>query len=145
MMIDWRDPDGRLGSEATALTALRWAVAGLTVIGLHAGGIWLALNWPQPAEAMGDPPAAIMMELAPLAVAPEVPEQDIAPGPQMVEAEEQPEPEPEKPVEEKVEPQPETPPEPVETEIKPPEVQKFEKAEESPAHHGAAKLAGATC
>lgn len=130
MMIDWRDPDGRLGSEITALTALRWTLAGLTVVGLHVGGIWMALNWPAAAEPPGDPPAAIMMELAPLAVAPEVPEQDIAPGPQMVEAEEQPEPEPEKPVEEKVEPLPEPTPEPpVETEIKPPEAPKVEKAE----------------
>jgi protein TonB len=129
MIIDWRDPDGRLGSEVTATTVLRWAVAGLTVIGLHAGGIWLALNWPQSAEDRGDPPAAIMMELAPLAVAPEVPQQDVAPGPEMVEAEKQPEPEPEKPVED-VKPEPEPPPEPpVETEIKPPEVPKVEKAE----------------
>jgi protein TonB len=130
MMIDWRDPDCRVSGELAAVTVLRWTLAGLAVVGLHAGGIWLALNWPQPAVAAGDPPAAIMMELAPLAVAPEVPQQDIAPGPQMVEAEEQPEPEPEKPVEEKVEPQPEPPPEPpIETEIKPPEVPKVEKAE----------------
>jgi protein TonB len=129
MMIDWRDPDGRIGNEVTAVTVLRWTLAGLMVVGLHAGGIWLALNWPAAAEPPGDPPAAIMMELAPLAVAPEVPQQDIAPGPQMVEAEEQPEPEPEKPVEE-VKPEPEPPPEPpVETEIKPPEVPKVEKAE----------------
>ncbi len=130
MIIDWRDPDGRTGSEFTAASVLRWTVAGLAVIGLHAGGVWLALNWPQPAEAMGDPPAAIMMELAPLAVAPEVPQQDVAPGPEMVEAEEQPEPEPEKPVEEEVKPEPEPPPEPPkETEIKPPETPKVEKAE----------------
>jgi protein TonB len=130
MMIDWRDPDGRFCGELTAVTVLRWTVAGLMVVGLHVGGIVLALNWPQPTEAPGDPPAAIMMELAPLAVAPEVPQQDIAPGPQMVEAEEQPEPEPEKPVEEEIKPEPEPPPEPpVETEIKPPEQPKVEKAE----------------
>ena len=45
-----------------------------------------------------------MMELAPLAVAPEVPQQDIAPGPEMTEAEE--EVEPEKSVEEKPDPTP---------------------------------------
>ncbi|MEH6951456.1 TonB family protein [Nitrobacter sp. NHB1] len=127
-MIDWRDPDGRTGSEVTLLSALRWTVAGLAVIGLHAGGIWLALNRPAAAEPPGDPPAAIMMELAPLAVAPEVPQQDVAPGPQMEEAEDRPEPQPEKPVEEKVEPQPELKT-PVETEIKPPEPPKMEKAE----------------
>ena len=70
------------------VAALRWIVAGLAVVGLHAGGVWLALNWPRPAEAAGDPPAAIMMELAPLAVSPEAPQQEVAPGPEMVEAEE---------------------------------------------------------
>lgn len=130
MMIDWRDPDARAVGAITATSALRWTLAGLAVVGLHAGGIWLALNWPRPSPAAGGPPAAIMMELAPLAVAPEVPQQDIAPGPQMVEAEEQPEPEPEKPVEEEVKPEPEPPPEPPkETEIKPPETPKVEKAE----------------
>jgi protein TonB len=118
-MIDWRDPDGRM------LSALRWTVAGLAVVGLHAGGIWLALNWPKPAEAAGEPPAAIMMELAPLAVSPEAPQQDVAPGPEMVEAEDQPE--PEKPVEEKVEPEPDL--KPVETEIKPPELPDVKTAE----------------
>ena len=79
-----------------------------------------------------------MMELAPRAVAPEMPEQDIAPGPEMVEAEDQPEPEPkpveepepepeQKPVEEP-EPEPEPLP-PPETEIKPPELPKKENAE----------------
>lgn len=129
-MIDWRDPDGRAAGAATTVAALRWTLAGIAVAALHGGGVWLALNWPRPAEAVGDPPAAIMMELAPLALAPEVPQQDIAPGPEMVEAEEQPEPEPEKPVEEEVEPEPERPPEPPEeTEIKPPETPKVEKAE----------------
>jgi protein TonB len=126
MRIDWRDPDGRAQGTLSAASALRWSAAGLAVIALHAGGIWLALHWPAKAEAPGDPPAAIMMELAPLAVAPEAPQQDIAPGPQMVEAEEQVE--PEKPVEEEVEPEPPPTPE-VESEIKPPEPPKVEKAD----------------
>ncbi|ODT14692.1 MAG: energy transducer TonB [Kaistia sp. SCN 65-12] len=126
MRIDWRDPDGRADGALTTTSVLRWSAAGLAVVALHAGGIWLALHWPAAAEPPGDPPAAIMMELAPLAVAPEVPQQDIAPGPQMEEAEEQVE--PEKPVEEKkVEPEPDI--QPVETEIKPPELPKIEKAE----------------
>lgn len=129
-MIDWRDPDARLGGKVIALTALRWTTAGLVVVALHVGGIWMALNWPAAAEPSGDPPAAIMMELAPLAVAPEAPQQDIAPGPEMVEAEEQPEPESEKPVEEEVKPEPEPPPEPPkENQIKPPATPKVEKAE----------------
>jgi len=99
MIIDWSDPDGRPVGAFTTTSVLRWALAGVAVIGLHAGGIWLALNWPSPPEPEGEPAAAIMMELAPLAVAPEAVEQDVAPGPEMVEAEEQHE--PEKPVEEK--------------------------------------------
>jgi protein TonB len=125
MKIDWRDPDGRADGAPTTASVLRGTAAGVAVVALHAGGIWLALNWPQPAEAAGDPPAAIMMELALLAVAPEVPQQDIAPGPQMEEAEDQVE--PEKPIEEKVEPEPDL--KPVETEIKPPEQPRLEKAE----------------
>lgn len=124
MRIDWRDPDGRPEGAVTRATALRWTAAGLAVVAVHAGGIWLALNWPAAAEAPGDPPAAIMMELAPLAVTPEVPQQDIAPGPEMTEAEEQVE--LEKPVEEKPDP---TPPEVKEAEIKPPTPPKVEKAE----------------
>ncbi|GAB1715845.1 MAG: outer membrane transport energization protein TonB [Nitrobacter sp.] len=125
MRIDWRDPDGRADDTLTTASVLRWSAAGLAVVALHASGVWLALNWPAAAEAPGDPPAAIMMELAPLAVAPEAPQQDIAPGPQMVEAEEQVE--PEKPVEDQVEPEPDI--KPVETEIKPPDQPKLEKAE----------------
>lgn len=125
MRIDWRDPDGRPEGAVTRAAALRWTAAGLAVVAVHAGGIWLALHWPAQAETPGDPPAAIMMELAPLAVAPEVPQQDIAPGPQMEEAEEE-QPEPEKPVEEKPDP---TPPEMKEAELKPPPTPKVEKAE----------------
>jgi protein TonB len=102
MRIDWRDPDGWADGTFDAGSALRWTAAGLAVVALHASGVWLALNWPAAAEMAGDPPAAIMMELAPIAVAPEVPQPDMAPGPEMVQAEEQVE--PEKPVEEKVEP-----------------------------------------
>lgn len=126
MKIDWRDPDGRAGDDVSRAAALRWTAAGLAVVALHAGGIWLALHWPAAAEAPGDPPAAIMMELAPMAVAPEAPQQDVAPGPEMVEAEEQVD--PEKPIEEKPDPEP-TPPEVKEAELKLPETPKVEKAE----------------
>ncbi|MCP2000858.1 energy transducer TonB family protein [Nitrobacter winogradskyi] len=126
MKIDWRDPDGRVGDDVSRAAALRWTAAGLAVVALHAGGIWMALHWPAAAEAPGDPPAAIMMELAPMAVAPEAPQQDVAPGPEMVEAEEQVD--PEKPIEEKPDPEP-TPPEVKEAEVKLPETPKVEKAE----------------
>lgn len=80
-----------------APAALRWSVAALLVAGAHGAAGWAAAGWPRPQSAPGAAPAAVMIELAPLAVAPELPRQDLAPGPQMVEA--QPEPEPPLPME----------------------------------------------
>lgn len=84
-MIDWRDPDGRPERKITLLSGMRWTAAVALVVAAHAAGAWIALNW-KPAMAAGEPPAAVMIELAPLAVAPEVPQHDVAPGPQMTEA-----------------------------------------------------------
>lgn len=126
-MLGLRDPDAREGGAGWLAPALRWTTAGLVVAGVHAGGVWLAMNWPHAAEPSGAPPAAMMVELAPLAVAPETPQNDIAPGPEMVETEPEPETEvepkvePEKPVE-MAEPQPEP-------EIKTPEPPPQVKAE----------------
>lgn len=104
--------------------ALRWGVAALVVAGIHGAGGWVVLNWQRAEASMGAPPAAVMIDLAPIAVAPEAPPQDIAPGPEMVEA--QPEPQEVKPPEPmKEEPPPPEEPEPVvlpEPEIKLPEI-----------------------
>jgi len=114
-MIDWRDPDGRPYRKITALSALRWTTAVIVVVAVHGGAAWFALSW-KPAEAAGEPPPAVMIELAPLAVAPEAPPQDVAPGPQMTEAQSEPTPDaPEKPVED-----PEEKPEPVVQEVEKP-------------------------
>lgn len=115
-----RSPLDRYGPAA-----LRWGVAALVVAGAHGGAGWVAANWQRAEAAAGATPAAVMIELAPLAVAPETPQQDLAPGPEMVEA--QPEPEPPKPVEppEEMEPPPQEEPEPVaapEPEIKLPDL-----------------------
>jgi protein TonB len=103
---------------------LRWGLAALVVAGVHGGAGWVIATWQRAEAAMGAPPAAVMIELAPIAVAPEAPPQEVAPGPEMVEA--QPEPLPE-PVEQPrpVEPPPIEEPEPValpEPEIKIPEL-----------------------
>lgn len=82
---------------------LRWALAAVVVAGAHGVAGWMIVTWQRAEAAMGAPPAAVMIELAPLPVAPEAPPQEVAPGPEMVEA--QPEPQPEPVVE--------TPPEPV--------------------------------
>lgn len=89
---------------------LRWVVAIFVVAGGHGAAGWMIVTWQRAEAAMGTPPAAVMIELAPLAVAPEAPPQEIAPGPEMVEA--QPEPQPEPVIEKPPEPEP-PPPEPV--------------------------------
>lgn len=86
MRIDWRDRDGRPDRKITAVSALRWTAAVAIVTAAHGGAIWMTLGWKSPAEAAGEPPAAVMIELAPLAVSPEAPPQDVAPGPEMTEA-----------------------------------------------------------
>ena len=81
--------------------------------------------------APGEQPPAVIIELAPLAVAPEVPPQDAVPGPQMTEAQPEPTPEMVKTQTEDIKPDP-TPPDPMtspEPEIKVPELPKIEQAE----------------
>lgn len=108
-----------------APAALRWGVAALVVASAHGVAGWVIANWQRAEAAVGAPPAAVMIELAPLAVAPEAPPQEVAPGPEMVEAQPEPEPPPPEPVIEKPEPIEPPPPEPValpEPEIKIPEL-----------------------
>ncbi|WP_439493586.1 energy transducer TonB [Bosea sp. (in: a-proteobacteria)] len=87
---------------------LRWALAAVVVAGAHGVAGWMIVTWQRAEAAMGAPPAAVMIELAPLPVAPEAPPQEVAPGPELVEA--QPEPQPEPVLEKPPEP---VPPEPV--------------------------------
>ncbi|KPF71814.1 hypothetical protein IP69_04825 [Bosea sp. AAP35] len=98
---------------------LRWSLAILIVAGGHGVAGWMIVTWQRAEAAMGTPPAAVMIELAPMAVAPEAPPQEAAPGPEMVEA--QPEPQPEPVIEKPPEPDPPPPePEPV---VEPPPVE----------------------
>jgi len=114
MRFGWRDPDARPDRVALR-SVLRWTLASAAVAGLHAGGIWLALNREE-ASAAGEPPAAVMMELASLAVAPEAPPEQLPPDERMTEAQPSPMQEKnEKPVE-----LPEEKPEPVVMEAKKP-------------------------
>jgi protein TonB len=103
---------------------MRWGVAALVVAGVHGAGGWMVLHWQRAEASMGAPPAAVLIDLAPVAVAPEAPPQEITPGPEMVEA--QPEAEPERPPEPvEQEPPPPVEPEPValpEPEIDLPEI-----------------------
>jgi protein TonB len=109
-----------------APAALRWSLAAFVVASAHGTAGWVIANWQRAEAAMGAPPAAVMIELAPLAVAPEAPPQEVAPGPEMAEAQPEPEPPPPDPVEQPKEIEPPPPePEPVaipEPEIKIPEL-----------------------
>jgi protein TonB len=68
----------------------RWLVAGALVLGAHAGGAM----WVSRMQPLGTPPGvdlpAILMDLAPLPVAPEAPPEELPSAPQLMEA--QPEP-----------------------------------------------------
>ncbi|WP_441235450.1 TonB family protein [Bradyrhizobium sp. 930_D9_N1_4] len=139
-MIDWGDVDGRPERSVTARTAMRWGCAALFVVAAHGAGAWAALKW-QPIEAMpSQPPPAVMIERAPLAVAPPTPQQEVAPGPEMTES--QPEPTPEAPTPVEDAPRDPTPPDPQQMaqadkpeqpsaspEVTPPDLPKKDKAE----------------
>jgi protein TonB len=113
-VIDWRDPDARPPRRIAPLTALRWGTAALAVVAAHGAGAWFALTWKPAIAASGEPPPAVMIELAPLAVSPEAPPLDVAAGPQMNEA--QPETTPDVP--EKLDEKPDEKPEPEAEEVK---------------------------
>jgi protein TonB len=141
-----RAPARRFGVGLVIAATLRWASAAAIVLGAHGGVAWLALR-ETPAQPMAsEAPPAVMIELASIALAPEAPPQDVAPGPQAAEAqpesEPEPQPEPEPVPEPEPEPQPVAQPEPEPVvqpeppppevkpaEIKPPELPKQEKAE----------------
>lgn len=131
---------------------LRWTASMLCVGMLHAGTVYAVVYWPREQTPAGEPPAAVMVELAPEAVAPDVPEQQVAVGvlqdasDESTPTEDVKEPveetEPEEPIKEpeKTEPPPEPIEEPIVEEVKPendnPELIENDKAEavlEAPA------------
>lgn len=77
--------------------ALRWIGSLVFVLALHAGAIRIALGWATSEVPYSPPPAAIMMELAPLPAAPEALPNEAPPGPELSEV--VPEPEEPPPVE----------------------------------------------
>jgi protein TonB len=66
--------------------ALRWGASLAVVLALHIGGTMLLTSWKIPVDPVEPPPAAVMIEMAPLPAAPAEPITDIAPGPQQNEA-----------------------------------------------------------
>jgi protein TonB len=85
---------------------VRWAVAGLIVVGVHAGVIayFLAVHQPDEIGAYGE---VMSVELAPIDSTPDAVEEDVAPAPEtMVEAQPAPDPPREKPPDEMMVEQP---------------------------------------
>ena len=76
--------------------ALRWGGCLALALGIHAAGAAVLLGWGEAPDSVANAPL-IMIELAPLPVAPESKPTEIPPGPQQMQAE--PESRPEKPIE----------------------------------------------
>ena len=64
----------------------RWSLSAIAIVLIHAGLIALALLWYARPIPVGTTIDAIAVEFAPASSAPEIREQDIAPGPEMQEA-----------------------------------------------------------
>jgi periplasmic protein TonB len=78
--------DRGTGRRQAALAALRWGTAAIVVLAVHFTAARAALNWRQAEATPEAPPPAVMIDLAPLAVAPPATPQEVAPGQQMTEA-----------------------------------------------------------
>jgi periplasmic protein TonB len=84
-------------------------MAAIVVAAVHFTAAWAALNWRKAEATPAAPPPAVMIDLAPLAVAPPAPPQEVAPGPQMTEAQPVPTPDTPTPVDETPDLTPPTP------------------------------------
>lgn len=108
----------------------RWVLSGIIILLAHGAIAASMLRRPPPEE--GAPTAAIVIELAPLAVAPLEPPSDLAPTPEHVEAE-QPQEQPEEKIVEKIEPKSDDALLPPPPELKPEPVQPQEEEAPPPA------------
>lgn len=117
--------------ETTRQLLTRWALAAAFVVLAHGSVAFAIANWPVAEPPTGEPPAAVMIELAPLPVAPETPPQEVAVGvAQEMSEESTPTDAKEEPIRE-VEPEPEVEPVKAETpEAPPPDPVEREAAEE---------------
>jgi protein TonB len=73
-----RDRDAEEGSLRTALY---WSLCFLVIVAIHAGAAWIAMHRQPADEPTSSPPAAVMIDLAPLPAAPPAPPSEIPPGP----------------------------------------------------------------
>jgi len=71
-----------------------WALSFAAVLAAHGGAIGMALGWTATAVPSAPPPAAVMLELAPLPAAPATTPNEAPPGPELSEVVPEPEPPP---------------------------------------------------
>ena len=74
--------------ESLVTTATRWIGAAVAVAVVQGGIAYAVLNWPRAAESAGEPAGAIMIEIAPVISAPDVPPQELALGPEQAASDE---------------------------------------------------------
>lgn len=70
-------------SEPVPHLVRRWVGATACVAVAHGAIAWTVANWQQPEIPTGEPPSAIMIEFAPVPLAPDAPPEEVAVGPQM--------------------------------------------------------------
>lgn len=120
--VHWHDLDRNHFRDS----ALRWLAAGVLIVVAHTVFVYVALFWHRE-EAASAPPAAVMIELAPMPVSAPSQTEDVAPGPEMMQSprttldapdEPEDEPPPPEPVKQEVaEDAPELPPTPVPSDV----------------------------
>jgi len=86
---------------------MRWAIAALVVLTIHAGAVAYYLLWHQPEVDIGDDVSSVALELAPIDSTPDAVERDVAPAPETM-------------IESKAVPQQQKPPEQEEAKVEPP-------------------------
>lgn len=65
---------------------VRWGGSFAFVLALHAGAVGLALGWTHPEAPFAPPPAAVMLEMAPMPAAPQTTPTEAPPAPELSEA-----------------------------------------------------------
>lgn len=76
-----RSADGQDGTDGSSPARLRWGLCFAVILGLHVGVGWIALYGTPNAAPPSPSPEAVMINLAPLPVAPPAPPNQMAPGP----------------------------------------------------------------
>jgi periplasmic protein TonB len=108
LAITGKTTDEQDDTDELSWRRVRWGACFALIVGLHLGAAWIALHrMPKDEPAPAPPLAAVMIDLAPLPVAPPMPPSEIPPGPKQTLSEP-----PTPPAPELQQPLPEAPPSP---------------------------------